>query len=291
MDETVADPAVSALSSAFLLESHMSSARRFLLPALLVFSVTAGLGACSKASESAAEAPASPPVAGQDNRGGSQLAYEHDVTIWSDGKAIATRLGKVRQACMSERFGACSVLGEEQSAGESPSGTLKLRALPAAIEPLVALAAEGAEIGERRTTAEDLADAVRDNGLRKLRLESQHEKLAEIMARKDIKVEDLIALSQQQAAIEAELQGVEQDSAQQQRRIRTNLLTLHFDAPGVTTENRSATRDALGGLGSIWDSSLGVLITVVGALLPFLIFAGLVFAAIRWVLRRRRKVV
>ena len=266
----------------------MSSARRLLLPVLLVLCVAAGVGACSKAADSAAEAAAAPAVAGQDNRGGSQLAYEHDVTIWSDGKSIATRLGKVRQACMSERFGACSVLGEEQSAGESPSGSLKLRALPTAIEPLVALAAEGAEIGERRTTAEDLADAVRDNGLRKRRLESQHEKLGEIMARRDIKVEDLIALSQQQAAIEAELQGVEQDGAQQQRRIRTNLLTLHFDAPGVTTESRSATREALGGLGGIWDSSLGVLITVVGALMPFLLFAGLVFVAIRWLLRRRR---
>ncbi len=269
----------------------MPSARRLLLPVLSGLILAAGLGACSKAADGGAETAASPaaaPVAGQENRGGSQLAYEHDVTIWSQGKDIATRLGKVRQACMSERFGACSVLGEEQSAGESPAGTLKMRALPAAIEPLVTLAAEGAEVGERSTTAEDLADAVRDNGLRKIRLESQHAKLAEIMARKDIKVEDLISLSQQQAAIEAELQGVEQGVAQQQRRIRTNLLTLHFNAPGVTMEKRSATREALAGLGDIWDSSLGVLITVVGALLPFLLFAGIVIVVVRWVLRRRK---
>ena len=273
----------------------MSSKSRVVLPALLLLSVLAAVTACSKSADQAgdaagesAAAPAAPPVQGQANRGDSQLAYEHDVTIWSGGKDIATRIGKVRAACMAERFGACSVLGEEQTAGESPSGSLKLRAIPAAIEPLVGIAAEGAEVGQRSTSAEDLADAVRASGLRKLRLESQHAKLGEILARKDIRVEDLISLSQQQAAIEAELQGVEQDAAQQQRRIRTNLLTLHFNAEGVTIAEASATRQAFGRLGGIWDSSLGVLITVVGALLPFLLFAGIVIVAVRWIVRRRK---
>jgi Domain of unknown function (DUF4349) len=274
----------------------MSSKSRVVLPALLLVSVLAAVAACSKSADQASDAagesaaaPAAPSVQGQDNRAGSQLAYEHDVTIWSGGKDIATRIGKVRAACMAERFGACSVLGEDQTAGDSPSGTLKLRAIPAAIEPLVGVAAEGAEVGQRSTSAEDLADAVRDNGLRKARLESQHAKLAEIMARRDIKVEDLIALSHQQAAIEAELQGVEQDAAQQQRRIRTNLLTLHFNAQGVTIAEASATRRAVGNLGGIWDSSLGILITIVGAVLPFALFAGVVWAVVRWVVRRRRR--
>lgn len=263
---------------------------------LVLASLGGGLSACSKSASEAAPsaegfsvAPAAATVEGQDNRAGSQLAYEHEVTIWSGGKDIAARIGKVRAACMAERFGACNVLGEDQTAGDSPSGNLKLRAIPSAIEPLVALAAEGAEVGQRSTTAEDLADAVRDNGLRKARLESQHAKLAEIMARKDIKVEDLIALSQQQATIEAELQGVEQEAAQQQRRIRTNLLTLHFNAQGVTMTEASATREAFGRLGSIWDSSLGALIILVGALLPFALFAGAVFVIARWIARRRGK--
>jgi len=272
----------------------MPSPARVLSSVFFSLSLAAAVGACSKpgaSGESAADAASvdAAPVQGQENRLGSQLAYEHEATIWSGGKDIATRIGKVRAACMAEKFGACSVLGEEQSAGDSPSGTLTLRAIPAAIEPLVAIAAEGAEVGQRSTRAEDLADAVRDNGLRKIRLESQHAKLAEIMARKDIKVEDLIALSQQQAAIEAELQGVEQDVAQQQRRIRTNLLTLRFNAQGVTMSEVSKTREAFASLGGIWDQSIAVLVTVVGALLPFLLFGGFVLAIVVWIARRRRK--
>ena len=73
----------------------MSSKSRVVLPALLLLSVLAAVAACSKSADQAAEAagesasaPAAPPVQGQDNRAGSLLAYEHEVTIWSGGSAI-----------------------------------------------------------------------------------------------------------------------------------------------------------------------------------------------------------
>lgn len=250
--------------------------------------------ACSRQgadSTSGAAAPKSESVAlqGESNRAGNALAYAHEATIRMEGQAIAGRVAAVHKACMDGRFGACSVLAEEQGMGESPSGRLQMRATPAAIEPLVKMAADGAEIGQRSTQAEDLADAVRDNGLRQRRLASQHAKLSEFIERKDIKVEDLITLSQQLASLEAELQSVEQEAAQQRRRIETNLLTLHFEAVGVTRQS-SEIRQAFRSLGSTWDSSIGVLITVVGALLPFAAFVAIVWWLVAAIRRRRRKV-
>jgi Domain of unknown function (DUF4349) len=163
-----------------------------------------------------------------------------------------------------------------------------MRAEPKAIEPLVAMAAEGGELARRSTEAEDLADAVRDNGLRQQRLRTQHARLSEFLARKDIKAEDLIALSNQLAQIETELQASEQEAAQQQRRIRTNLLTLRFESSQVTAETSElgqALRDSL----SVLDTSVAVLVTLVVATLPFLLL-GLVLAwVIRALLRRRRR--
>lgn len=237
------------------------------------------------AAEGSAAAPA---MAGQANAPGSFLAYSHEASIRLPAESISARLGAVREACMDKVHGECTVLGERQSAGQWPGGKLVMRAEPKAIEPLVAMAAENAEIAERSTQAEDLADAVRDNGLRRQRLQAQHTRLSEFLTRKDLKAEDLIALGNQLAQIEAELQSAEQESAQQQRRINTNLLTLDFRSSRVTAESselRSALRESLDTL----DYSMAFLVTAVVALLPFVLFgAVVVFLARAWLRRRRR---
>jgi hypothetical protein len=265
------------------------------VPLLSCLFLLLALGACAKhgadapaLAESTAGEGAADRVSGQANRPGSFLAYEHEVTIRMPGSRIAPRVAAVRAACMEERFGACTVLAEEQGAGESPHGRLQVRAAPAAIEKLVAVAADGAEIAQRSTHAEDLAEAVRDNSLRQRRLQVQHAKLVELAERRDAKLDDLLSINQQLSALEAEMQQAEQEAAQQRRRIDTNLLTLQFQSLGVTAET-SETRQAFRNLGRIWDNSVAVLVTVVGALLPFLGFGLVVWAIVAGVLRLRRR--
>ena len=258
--------------------------------ALMLLALVAG-GCSKKVSEEAASADAagSPMgLVGQENAPGSFLAYAHDATVRLPGPDIAARVSAVRTACMDGRHGQCTVLGEQQGSGQWPSGQLQLRAEPKAIEPLVAMAAEGGELAQRGTQAEDLADAVRDNGLRQQRLRTQHARLSEFLARRDIKAEDLIALSNQLAQIETELQASEQEAAQQQRRLRTNLLTLNFQSSQVTAESSEigqALRDSL----SVLDTSVAVLVTVTVAMLPFGLVAGVLAWVVRAWLRRRRR--
>jgi hypothetical protein len=228
---------------------------------------------------------------GGENRNGSQLAYEHNVLVKLAAARVADNLARTREACTTQKFGACDLLGEKLEAGDYPAGQLQMRAVPAAIGPLVQLAADGGEVAQRSTTAEDLAEAVRDNGLRRKRLELQHAKLSEIMTRRDAKVEDLVALSDRLAQIEAELQTAEQEGAQQQRRIRTNLLTVdfHSDIVAVAAEEHTRIGEALRGLTTVWDTTVAGLITIVlGALLPFaLVIGGLVWLVVA--ARRRRR--
>jgi len=269
-------------------EMHFAQCRFVVACSLLLL-----VSACSQQSADSAIGGAAPKsesaaIQGESNRAGNALAYAHEATIRMDGQAIAARVSAVHKACMDQRFGACSVLAEEQGMGESPSGRLQMRAAPAVIEPLVKMAADGAEIGQRSTQAEDLADAVRDNGMRQRRLSSQHAKLSEFIEHREIKVDELITLGQQLATLESELQAIEQEAAQQRRRIETNLLTLHFEAVGVTRQS-SEIRQAFRNLGSTWDSSIGVLITVVGALLPFAAFVAIVWWLVAAIRRRRRK--
>jgi hypothetical protein len=227
-------------------------------------------------------------IVGQASPDGSFLAYSHEATVRVDATAIGSRVDAVRVACMEHRFGDCTVLGESQLAGDHPSGNLRLRAAPEAIQPLVALAAEGGELAQRSTSAEDLADAVRDNGLRRSRLEKQHARLLAYLDRDDLEAEALVALSAQLAQIEAELQFAEQEAAQQQRRIRTNLLSLNFRSDGVSVAS-SKLRQALRNAGDVLDSSAAVLVTLTIALLPFLVIGWLGFVAVRALWRRRAR--
>jgi hypothetical protein len=230
-------------------------------------------------------------VKGLANRNGSQLAYAHDVQIRLAATRVAANLAKAREACTSQKLGPCDVLGEQLSAGEFPSGQLVMRAAPEAVGGLVGLAADGGEVAQRSTHAEDLAQAVADNGLRRKRLELQHAKLSEIMARRDAKVEDLIGLSARLASIEAELHAAEQEAATQQRRIATNLLTLNFQAENVAvampTETHTRVGEALRNLTSIWDTVAAGLVTLLlGAGLPFAMLAAGAWLLVR---RLRRK--
>jgi hypothetical protein len=220
----------------------------------------------------------------------AMLAYEHDVEIRLDAERIPDKVQAVRKACESAKFGACLVLQVEQSGGRYARGSLTVRAEPKAIEPLIAAAGEGGDIGDRRTRAEDLAVAVRDNTVLQDRLRKQHARLQQFQSRSDLKVEDMIALSEQISKVESELEAAEREGATHKRRIETQLLTLDF-SPFAREEQRSEIAAAFRDSGDVMAASAGGVIRVVAALIPILV--ALIFAiwslrrVLRWVRRRR----
>ncbi len=185
------------------------------------------LAGCAKKSSDGSSAD----ISGQQGKPGSSLAYEHNIEITLPREVFSERMDAVRAACADERFGACSLLSVEQSAGEHPRGALTVRLLPAAVEPLTALASEGGELGSRETRAEDLAEAVADTSAQLDRLTLLREKLLQFQARNDLSVSDMLTIARELASVEAELQGQQRNSANQTRRLESNLLTLKFDTP------------------------------------------------------------
>jgi hypothetical protein len=219
---------------------------------------------------------------GVGNHNGSQLAYAHDVRVRLSAEHLPDNLGKVRDACNAQVFGACDVLGEQLSAGDIPSGELQMRAAPEAVAGLVKTAAAGGSIAQRSTQAEDLAAAVRDNGLRRKRLELQHAKLAEILAQGHGNLDQLMEMTERLADIEAQLGAADQEAAQQQRRIATNLLSLHFEAENISVATVASSKvgEAFSGLFETWDAIFaGMVRVLLGGLLPF----ALVFGSAAWV--------
>lgn len=175
-------------------------------------------------------------ISGEKGKAGAQLAYEHELSLSLPVALLAPRMQATREACESARFGPCNILGIKQ---DSDGGQMVLRIAPAGVEPLVTMAAEGGKLGQRITTAEDLADAVADVQHRQERLLAQQQRLDDLAKRKDITVGDLISLSKEQANIENDLQELAQAAAGQKRRLDTNRVTLNFStSDGLQQQSR-----------------------------------------------------
>lgn len=217
---------------------------------------------------------------------GEFLAYEHDVTLRLEAERIPARVHALQEACLRKQHGDCTVLEVSQRGGDDPRGMLTVRIVPAGVEPLIAAASEGADLGNRSTRAEDLAEAVRDNALTRSRLQKELSGLQIFQQRRDLSVADMIALSQQVSKLEAQQEAADQEAAQQQRRIQTQKLTLHFEAPGGESgrdEIRQAVRDFVSTLasGTAWT------IRAVAFLIPVLVVLVILFAGWRRLRRRR----
>ncbi len=258
--------------------------RTLAMPVLLL-----ALGACAKQGDMAADAGATAAEAAIASPEGAFLAYEHDVQVQLEAAQIAPRIQQIAQACQSAKFGDCAVLQVDQRSGEQPSGEVKVRIAPKGTEPLIAMAGEGGTLQSRNTRAEDLAQAVADTALTKARLEKEHARLLSYQDRKDLKIEDLMAITTRLSEIEAGVEQANKDAAQQRRRIDTQLVTIHFDTTSGQ-RSRSEIGEALSESGGILSTSIAFLIRAAAALLPVAVLALIAAWGVRaWLRRRRRK--
>lgn len=220
----------------------------------------------------------------------AMLAYEHDVSVRMDAERIPAHVKAVREACERRTHGACLVLAVSQNGGRYARASIRLRAEAKAIEPLIAAAGEGGEIADRSTRAEDLSTEVRDNTLRQDRLRKEHARLLEFQGRSDLKVTDMIALSEQLSNVESELAQAEREGAEHKRRIETQQLSIDFLPPN-SEEGRSDVAEAFRDSGRVMAASTAGVIRVIAALVPVLLalVAGVWLLRRAWRFLRRRR--
>lgn len=243
------------------------------------------LAGCSQPGDGLAGAP----IGGERAKAGAFLAYEHQIGISLDPAQIAPRLAAVREACQDERFGACDLLGIEQNAGSYRSASLSLRIVPDGVDKLLALAVEGGSLESRRTHAEDLAQAVSDTRQQGERLERQHRTLLAYQARKDLSVSDMLALARELAEVEVQLAASQQDAAQQQRRLDTNLLTLNFSSAPLGRLGRIG--EAFAGLADHISEGASQALEMLGYGLPFALILFPLALLVRWLWRKSTRTV
>jgi len=134
-------------------------------------------------------------------------------------------------------------------------------------------------------TAEDLDARIRALKLSVARME-------ELLSRATSNA-DLIAAENALTERQSNLESLQSQRARLAEQVALSTLTITLTTPG-STPKPSTTHGFLGGLAAGWDALVGMLSTlvlVVGVLLPWLAFAGVVtfavLASLRWVRRRR----
>lgn len=252
---------------------------------LFVFALIALAGCEEKSVDEAAGV-----VSGEAAKPAAFLAYEHEVAIELGSDHLVPRLDALRDACNEERFGSCSVLALQQGSGGTAS--LTLRTLPAAIEPIVALAAQDGRIEQRSLRAEDLADAVADTGARIAMLDAHRANLLDLRGKPGLSVGDTIALSNELASVVSQLDSHTRTAANQRRRIETNLLTMTFRRPYEQPSGWSRIGDAFTDLGDSTVEGTTEALAMFGFALPFLVIAfplALLWRVLwRWATRVRK---
>lgn len=217
-----------------------------------------------------------------------------ELTVGSrDVRADSCRAGDLVRASGGEVFDEATVLGTAEAV---PSSSLTLKVPPARFDALLSQLAElGTGEIERRRGSEDVTEQVVDV---ESRLATQRASVARVRALLDRArtVGEVVAVEGEVAKREAELESLQARARALAGRVSMATITLRLvppPAPGADPAGQTpADQGFLAGLRDGWDAftaTLTVALTVLGALLPFLVLGG-VLAAVTVLLRIRLRV-
>jgi hypothetical protein len=214
------------------------------------------------------------------------LAYEHAVSVELDAETLPGRLRELEGVCKADGAGRCAILESALRWREStPSATLRMRVAPDNVDRLITLASRGGKIVGRNTHAEDLAQPVAD-AERDLALLGVHrDRLADIMKRKDLPIEQLITVSKELATVHAQIDSLNSTHANLSRRIDTDLLTIDLSLPmSIVLSERTPVADALRASGETFREALAMVIGFLSGLVPwlFVVLPGLILLRMFW---------
>jgi 3-oxoacyl-ACP reductase-like protein len=254
---------------------------------LVTFFVVVTGSACSRNAPSLAAIPAlnvsKQQRAPQDH---GTLSREHSVTIDVPETELEARFRRVVYQCTGDSAHHCTILQSDLSSGQLPSGLIKLRIDPDAVEDLVSFASGLGKLEHRSTTVEDLAEAIQDTQSRIEMLTSYRKQLLALQGKAATNIDAAIKIASELSTVQGNLEHAAAEAAYQTKRVTTDVVTVNFSVAEQRVfwrPMREAVRDFLGNL----SNGMSQAITAVAYILPWLIVIvpGLYLLRLLW--RRR----
>ncbi len=163
------------------------------------------LGGCSRGSAShafmapAMVAPKQRALAAAER---STLSREHSATIDVPESELETQFRRVVDRCTANSDHHCTILQSDLSTGQLPSGLIKLRIDPGAVEDLVTFVAGLGKLEHRSTSVEDLADSIQDTQTRIEMLTNYRKQLLALQAKAATNVDAAIKIASELSTVQ-----------------------------------------------------------------------------------------
>jgi acyl transferase domain-containing protein len=214
------------------------------------------------------------------------LSRQHSVTIEVAESDLHSGFQRLTDRCSGDAANHCTILQSDVSNGQLPSGLVKLRIDPNAVEDLIGFAASLGRLEHRSTQVEDLADAIQDTQSRIEMLTTYRKQLLELQGKAGTNVDAAIKVASELSSVQSNLEQANGQAAYQAKRTTTDIVTIYFS---VTEQKafwrpiRNAVRDFLGNL----SEGISQAITAVAYILPWLLVVIPGLYLVRFLWRRR----
>lgn len=179
------------------------------------------------------------------------------------------------------------VPGDEERPGHA---SLVLRVPSEGLEPVLASLGELGTVTGSRSSADDVAAEYRDLEARIATLEASADRLRDLIG-EATGVEAIAGLERELSDREADLDGLKARIKVLAEDVARSTVTLHLAEDRADLGQAQELTGFVGGLQQGWSAfatSVSVLLTPLGAVLPFLAVAALVLLPLLWWRRRRR---
>lgn len=179
---------------------------------------------------------------------------------------------------------------ESDRSGRITDSTMTLRIPTVRFDAAMGGLAEVADVAHQSRTSEDVTTQVIDNQAR-VRAAQRSIRAIEDLLGRATRLSDVISIESDLARRQADLDSLEQQQAWLSDQTSLSTIAVHLSRTAPPVAKRTEAHGFLAGLGHGWSAlqaASSASLTVVGAVLPFALLAGLVGAPLWVVVRRRR---
>jgi hypothetical protein len=254
---------------------------------------TAASVVAQDAMSGAADQAASPEVAPQapTEAPGFYLAYQYSLGLQLPGNRLAEVMDGHAEACRAAGPNVCQLISANREGDPNAyiSGGIVLRAQPAWLKTFMgnvetSTGAAGGSVRARGTQAEDLTRQIVDTQARLTALRTLRDRLQALLASRPGRLSDLLEVERELARVQGELEATMSGLAVLRQRVDMSELTLAYSMADRAVTPRTFEPIARAGSEflAILATSVSVIITLLAAVLPWAVLAGLVWFLGRW---------
>jgi hypothetical protein len=182
----------------------------------------------------------------------------------------------------------CTILDSRISAGTNPFGRIRLRIKPEGVKDIIAVALSKGKLIQQSTRVEDLAKPVLDNAQRLKMLESHRDNLLELQEKAKDDVDSLIKVSSELSRVLSDIDRAKGQEAFLSQRISMEVVNIWYEVRLSRSFWKPISNSLSGFANNLADGISGTIVAV-AYLLPGTILLFVVFSAVRFAWKRKRR--